>query len=113
MVRDRSLLGRDEVKAGLVEVLSDILSVGSFELKLDTKPSVILMVGVNGVGKTTTIGKLAARFTAEGKKVLLAAGDTFRAAAAEQLTVWAERAGLPTSSSTARAPTPAPWCSTR
>ena len=93
MVRDRSLLGRDEVKAGLVEVLSDILSVGSFELKLDTKPSVILKVGVNGVGKTTTIGKLAARFTAEGKKVLLAAGDTFRAAAAEQLTVWAERSG--------------------
>lgn len=92
MVRDRSLLGRDEVKAGLVEVLSDILSVGSFELKLDTKPSVILMVGVNGVGKTTTIGKLAAKYTAEGKKVLLAAADTFRAAAAEQLTVWAERA---------------------
>ena len=91
MVRERSLLGREEVKAGLVEVLSDILSVGSFELKLDTKPSVILMVGVNGVGKTTTIGKLAAKFTAQGKKVLLAAGDTFRAAAAEQLTVWAER----------------------
>ena len=80
MVRERSLLGREEVKAGLVEVLSGILSVGSFELKLDTKPSVILMVGVNGVGKTTTIGKLAAKFTAQGKKVLLAAGDTFRAA---------------------------------
>ena len=64
---------------------------GSFELKLETKPSVILMVGVNGVGKTTTIGKLAARYTAEGKNVLLAAADTFRAAAAEQLTVWAER----------------------
>ena len=93
MVRERSLLGREEVKAGLVEVLSGILSVGSFELKLDTKPSVILMVGVNGVGKTTTIGKLAAKFTAQGKKVLLAAGDTFRAAAAEQLTVWAERSG--------------------
>ena len=91
MVRERSLLGREEVKAGLVEVLSGILSVGSFELKLDTKPSVILMVGVNGVGKTTTIGKLAAKFTAQ--KVLLAAGDTFRAAAAEQLTVWAERSG--------------------
>ena len=63
MVRDRSLLGRDEVKAGLVEVLSDILSVGSFDLKLDTKPSVILMVGVNGVGKTTTIGKLCLLYT--------------------------------------------------
>ena len=75
-----------------MDILAERLSVGSFELKLETRPSVILMVGVNGVGKTTTIGKLAARFTAEGKKVLLAAGDTFRAAAAEQLTVWAERA---------------------
>ena len=62
-------------------------------LNLSTKPSVILVVGVNGVGKTTTIGKLAMLFVNEGKKVLLAAGDTFRAAAAEQLTVWAERAG--------------------
>ena len=76
-----------------MEILTELLSVGSFELKLETKPSVILMVGVNGVGKTTTIGKLAAKYTAEGKKVLLAAGDTFRAAAAEQLTVWAERSG--------------------
>ena len=91
-VRDESLLGQDEVRAALVEILADALRVGSFELKLETKPSVILMVGVNGVGKTTTIGKLAAKFTAEGKKVLLAAADTFRAAAAEQLTVWAERA---------------------
>ena len=92
-VRDESLLGQDEVRAALVEILADALRVGSFELKLETKPSVILMVGVNGVGKTTTIGKLAARYTAEGKNVLLAAADTFRAAAAEQLTVWAERAG--------------------
>ena len=76
-----------------MDILAERLSVGSFDLALDTKPSVILMVGVNGVGKTTTIGKLAAKFTAEGKKVLLAAADTFRAAAAEQLTVWAERAG--------------------
>ena len=91
-VRDESLLGQDEVRAALVEILADALRVGSFELKLETKPSVILMVGVNGVGKTTTIGKLAARYTAEGKNVLLAAADTFRAAAAEQLTVWAERA---------------------
>ena len=95
MVRDRSLLGRDEVKAGLVEVLSDILSVGSFELKLDTKPSVILMVGVNGVGKTTTIGKLALRFQNIGRRIILCAADTFRAAAADQLTVWAERARVP------------------
>ena len=92
-VRDESLLGQDEVRAALVEILADALRVGSFELKLETKPSVILMVGVNGVGKTTTIGKLAARYVSEGKKILLAAGDTFRAAAAEQLTVWAERSG--------------------
>ena len=63
------------------------------ELKLDTKPSVILMVGVNGVGKTTTIGKLAHQLVQDGKKVMLCAGDTFRAAAAEQLGIWAERAG--------------------
>ena len=91
-VRTNGLRGAEEVKAALVDILAERLSVGSFELQLETRPSVILMVGVNGVGKTTTIGKLAARFTAEGKKVLLAAGDTFRAAAAEQLTVWAERA---------------------
>ena len=92
-VRDESLRGQDEVRAALVEILADALKVGSFELKLDTRPSVIHMVGVNGVGKTTTIGKLAAKYTSEGKNVLLAAADTFRAAAAEQLTVWAERAG--------------------
>lgn len=82
-----------EAREGLVELLSDMLSVNDPALKLDTKPSVILMVGVNGVGKTTTIGKLAKRFTADGKKVLLCAGDTFRAAAAEQLGIWAERSG--------------------
>ncbi len=82
-----------EAREGLVELLSDMLSVNDPSLKLDTKPAVILMVGVNGVGKTTTIGKLAKRFVAEGKKVLLCAGDTFRAAAAEQLGIWAERSG--------------------
>ncbi len=92
-VRDEGLIGKAEISAALVEILTELLSVGSFELKLGTKPSVILMVGVNGVGKTTTIGKLAAKYVSEGKKVLLAAGDTFRAAAAEQLTVWAERSG--------------------
>lgn len=92
VVRDNGLRGPEEVKDALVDILTERLSVGSFELKLETRPSVILMVGVNGVGKTTTIGKLAAKFTAEGKKVLLAAADTFRAAAAEQLTVWADRA---------------------
>ena len=82
-----------EARAGLIELLTGLLAAGEPGLKLDTKPSVILMVGVNGVGKTTTIGKLAHQLTEEGKKVLLCAGDTFRAAAAEQLTIWAERAG--------------------
>lgn len=82
-----------EAREGLVELLSGILDTGSAELKLETKPAVILMVGVNGVGKTTTIGKLAGRMTAAGKNVLLCAGDTFRAAAAEQLGIWAERSG--------------------
>jgi fused signal recognition particle receptor len=77
----------------MTEILSELLEVGDRELKLSTKPSVILMIGVNGVGKTTTIGKLASQFMQDGKKVLLCAGDTFRAAAAEQLSVWAERSG--------------------
>ena len=93
VVKARGLRGGEEVKSAFAEILADRLNVGERELHLTTKPSVILMVGVNGVGKTTTIGKLAARFMAEGKSVRLAAGDTFRAAAAEQLTVWAERAG--------------------
>ena len=84
--------GADGVREGMCEVLAGMLPSGE-TLDLGTKPSVILVVGVNGVGKTTTIGKLAMLFGNEGKKVLLAAGDTFRAAAAEQLTVWAERAG--------------------
>ena len=83
----------DEAREGLIKVLSKILNVGDTALKLDTKPSVILMVGVNGVGKTTTIGKLANQLREQGKKVLLVAGDTFRAAAAEQLGIWAERSG--------------------
>ena len=93
VVVERGLRGGDELKAALAEVLAGLLEVGDRTLKLGTKPSVILMVGVNGVGKTTTIGKLAARFTQDGKKVLLCAGDTFRAAAAEQLAVWSERSG--------------------
>ena len=83
----------EEAREGLIQILSGILDVGSTELKLGTRPSVILMVGVNGVGKTTTIGKLAHRLKEEGKSVMLCAGDTFRAAAAEQLGIWAERAG--------------------
>ncbi len=81
-----------EVKNALTSILTGVLTAGDLQMKLDTKPSVILMVGVNGVGKTTTIGKLAASYSAQGKSVLLVAGDTFRAAAAEQLTIWSERA---------------------
>ena len=92
-VKARGLRGGEEVRAAFAEILRDLLEVGDRSLSLETKPSVILVVGVNGVGKTTTIGKLAARLGAEGKKVLLCAGDTFRAAAAEQLTIWAQRAG--------------------
>ncbi len=92
-VETRGLRGADEVRGAMTEILTRSLDAGDAALKLGTKPSVILVVGVNGVGKTTTIGKLACRMTAEGRKVLLCAGDTFRAAAAEQLTVWAERAG--------------------
>ena len=83
----------EEARAGLIQILTGLLDVGSPELKLGTRPSVILMVGVNGVGKTTTIGKLAHRLKDEGRSVMLCAGDTFRAAAAEQLGIWAERAG--------------------
>ena len=83
----------EEARDGLIRILTGILDVGNTELTLNTKPSVILMVGVNGVGKTTTIGKLALQLINEGKKVLLCAGDTFRAAAAEQLGIWAERSG--------------------
>lgn len=80
------------------EKLADILTAemekaGPPTLQLETKPAVVLMVGVNGVGKTTTIGKMAKRFADEGKKVLLCAADTFRAAASEQLSIWAQRAG--------------------
>ena len=82
-----------EAREGLIELLTKLLNVGETKLKLTSKPSVILMVGVNGVGKTTSIGKLANQLKLEGKKVLLAAGDTFRAAAAEQLGIWAERSG--------------------
>ena len=92
-VKSKGLRGAQEVRAELADILLDIIRSGDRTLHLDSKPAVILVIGVNGVGKTTTIGKLACRFRAEGKKVLLCAGDTFRAAAAEQLTIWAERAG--------------------
>ena len=82
----------EEVKACLREILVEMLDVGSTELDLTDKPAVILMIGVNGVGKTTTIGKLANLLKNQGNRVLLAAGDTFRAAATDQLAIWADRA---------------------
>ena len=83
----------DEARELLREILVDMLNVGSPELNLKTLPSVILVIGVNGVGKTTTIGKIAKQQVDMGKKVLLVAADTFRAAAADQLEIWAERSG--------------------
>ena len=91
-VRAQKLKTADEARTALREVLCGMLQVGSSALKLDTKPSVVLVIGVNGVGKTTTIGKIANQLRLQGKKVLLCAGDTFRAAAADQLEIWAERA---------------------
>ena len=91
----QKLLGRaDEVKDALRDILAEKLDVGDPSMDLSTQPSVVLIIGVNGVGKTTYIGKLAARYKSEGKKVLLCAGDTFRAAAADQLEIWADRAGV-------------------
>lgn len=84
-----------QVKERLKQLLLDIVSVPSSSCLLSTPLSVVLVVGVNGTGKTTTIGKLAHRLHTEGKKVMLAAGDTFRAAASEQLSIWGERAGIP------------------
>ena len=91
-VRAEGVSDPDGVREQLRRVMVEELQ-GDTALHLDTKPSVILVTGVNGVGKTTTIGKLAAGFRAKGQKVLLAAADTFRAAAAEQLEIWADRAG--------------------
>lgn len=83
----------NNIKQMLKEIITDMMS-GSDQLNINTSPSVILVIGVNGVGKTTTIGKLAANLKAQGKKVILGAADTFRAAAIDQLQVWADRAGV-------------------
>lgn len=93
-VKSRKLRDEEDVKACMREILMEMLQLGDNTLMLTGKPSVVLFVGVNGVGKTTTIGKLAAQLKREGKRVLIAAGDTFRAAAAEQLTIWAERSDV-------------------
>lgn len=92
-VKEQGVTDPDEVKRLLAEIVAEMLRGGQ-ELNLSTKPSIILVIGVNGVGKTTTIGKLAAGLKAQGHKVLLGAADTFRDAAIEQLQVWADRAGV-------------------
>jgi fused signal recognition particle receptor len=91
----KELSSSAQVKERLRQILFEILSTQSPVFSLTSSPSVVLVIGVNGTGKTTTIGKLAYRLQAEGKKVMLAAGDTFRAAASEQLSIWGERAGIP------------------
>jgi len=91
MVKEK-VSGQEPVKELLREILAEELTMEHQELNLSTRPAVILVIGVNGVGKTTSIGKLAARLKREGKRVLLCAGDTFRAAAADQLEIWAGRA---------------------
>ena len=92
-VKKDGLKSVEDVRSALQEIIAEMLS-GNEELNIETKPSIILMIGVNGAGKTTTIGKLAFRFKNEGKKVILGAADTFRAAAIEQLEVWADRANV-------------------
>lgn len=84
--------GETAVRAALREILAELLDVGDVALQLDTKPAVVLFIGVNGVGKTTSIGKLGHQLKTEGKRVIFCAADTFRAAAADQLQIWAERA---------------------
>ena len=92
-IKEQHLKTPDEAKAALKQILVEMLNVGSTELDLETSPSVVLVIGVNGVGKTTTIGKIATQLTKQGKNVLMVAGDTFRAAAADQLEIWAGRSG--------------------
>ena len=92
-VKKEKIEESEQVKEALREEIEKILEEPDNSLKLETKPSVILVIGVNGVGKTTSIGKMAARLARDGKKVVVAAADTFRAAAVEQLEVWAKRAG--------------------
>ena len=92
-IKKEKIEDEEQVKEALREEIEKILEISDNSLKLETKPSVILVIGVNGVGKTTSIGKMAARFSRDGKKVVVAAADTFRAAAVEQLEIWAKRAG--------------------
>ena len=93
VVKTKRITDSEEVKVELRKVIADILTENDCNMKIETTPSVILVIGVNGVGKTTSIGKLASYYRSQGKRVLLAAADTFRAAAIDQLDVWAKRAG--------------------
>ena len=92
-VKSERMTDGEQVKTALREIMADMIGEGE-PLKLGTKPSVLLIIGVNGVGKTTSIGKIAAQLKADGKKVVVAAADTFRAAAIDQLAVWCDRAGV-------------------
>lgn len=93
-IKKEKIEEEQDVRKALKEIMKETLEVADASLKLNTKPSVILVVGVNGVGKTTSIGKIANRLAKDGKKVILAAADTFRAAAVEQLEIWANRANV-------------------
>ncbi len=93
-VKENHIKEPSEVKAEIERIISEILSANDTTMRLDTTPSVIMVIGVNGVGKTTSIGKMAARYKAQGKKVILGAADTFRAAAIDQLQIWADRSGI-------------------
>ena len=93
-VRQEGIKTLEEARSCMVQVIADAMNAGETALNLTTRPSVVLFIGVNGVGKTTTIGKIGHQLKGERKKVLFCAADTFRAAAAEQLTIWADRAGV-------------------
>ncbi len=92
--KEAKIKDAEGARALLRDIIAEMLNVGEQDLDLAKAPAIVLFIGVNGVGKTTTIGKLAARMKGEGQKVLLCAADTFRAAAADQLTIWSERAGV-------------------
>ncbi|MBO4212032.1 MAG: signal recognition particle-docking protein FtsY [Oscillospiraceae bacterium] len=93
-VKEQKLREAEEVHEAFKDILTEMLEVGDSSLQIGTRPSIILVIGVNGVGKTTTIGKLANQLSEAGKRVMLCAADTFRAAAADQLEIWANRAGV-------------------
>ncbi len=93
-VKEKHLTEIPDVKKEIKDIIAEILTSRDCSMNISSKPSVIMVIGVNGVGKTTSIGKMAANYKAEGKKVILGAGDTFRAAAIDQLAVWAQRAGV-------------------